>query len=122
MALPNVSRAVAHPYAPAGDGFGHRGDAGRRPAADAAEALVTEDDAEAARLFAGAPATPDAERRPFMPARVKTFERLDSSAWAERAHKERRAATRAFRVRHRCAAVPTERRQPWFPRRSMMVV
>ncbi|GGM18427.1 LuxR family transcriptional regulator [Streptomyces fumigatiscleroticus] len=88
--------------------------------ADAAEALVTEDDAEAARLFAGALATPDAERWPFTLARVRlaqgerlrrsralsdskapltaalrTFERLDSSAWAERARKELRAAGRA---------------------------
>ncbi|MGW0812789.1 AAA family ATPase [Streptomyces viridiviolaceus] len=87
--------------------------------ADAAEALVAEDDAEAARLFAGALAAPDAERWPFTVARVrlaqgerlrrsralsdskapltaalKTFEQLQSTAWAERARKELRAAGR----------------------------
>ncbi|MBU3865732.1 AAA family ATPase [Streptomyces sp. 4503] len=84
-----------------------------------AEALVAEGDAEAARLFAEALAVPDAERWPFALARVrlaqgerlrrsralsdskapltaalKTFQRLDSSAWAERARKELRAAGR----------------------------
>ncbi|WLW58737.1 ATP-binding protein [Streptomyces sp. YU58] len=85
--------------------------------ADCAEALVAPDDAEAARLFAKALATPDAERWPFALARVRlahgewlrrsralssskapltaaleTFQRLESSAWAERARKELRAA------------------------------
>ncbi|MFD7408949.1 ATP-binding protein [Streptomyces sp. NPDC059866] len=87
--------------------------------ADAAEALVTEDDAEAARLFRGALATPDADRWPFTLARVRlaqgerlrrsralseskapltaaliAFQQLESSAWAERARKELRAAGR----------------------------
>ncbi|MFF4354453.1 ATP-binding protein [Streptomyces sp. NPDC001530] len=87
--------------------------------ADCAEALVAEDGAEAARLFAKALATPDAERWPFALARVrlahgewlrrsralseskapltaalKTFQQLDSAAWAERARKELRAAGR----------------------------
>ncbi|MER6165613.1 AAA family ATPase [Streptomyces violaceorubidus] len=87
--------------------------------ADAAEALVTEDDAEAALLFDRALAAPDAERWPFTLARVRlaqgerlrraralseskapltaalrTFERLESAAWAERARKELRAAGR----------------------------
>lgn len=87
--------------------------------ADAAEALVTKDDAEAARLFAGTLAVADAERWPFTVARVrlaqgerlrrsralsdckapltaalKTFEQLGSTAWAVRARKELRAAGR----------------------------
>ena len=87
--------------------------------ADCAEALVADDDVEAARLFARALATPDAERWPFSLARVrlaqgewlrrsralseskapltaalKTFQQLDSAAWAERARKELRAAGR----------------------------
>ncbi|MEV0175504.1 AAA family ATPase [Streptomyces sp. NPDC050803] len=87
--------------------------------ADAAEALVTQDDADAARLFAAAVAAADAERWPFTLARVrlaqgerlrrsralsdsqapltaalKTFEQLHSTAWAERARKELRAARR----------------------------
>ncbi|MFJ7495172.1 AAA family ATPase [Streptomyces sp. NPDC097727] len=87
--------------------------------ADAAEALVAQDDAEAARLFTGALATPDADRWPFTLARVrlaqgerlrrsralseskapltaalKAFQQLDSSAWADRARKELRAAGR----------------------------
>jgi DNA-binding CsgD family transcriptional regulator len=87
--------------------------------AGCAEALVAEDDAETARLFAKALATPDAERWPFALARVRlaqgewlrrsralseskapltaaleTFRQLDSSAWAERARKELRAAGR----------------------------
>ncbi|MFF4761255.1 AAA family ATPase [Streptomyces sp. NPDC001292] len=87
--------------------------------AGCAEALVADDDAEAARLFAKALATPDAERWPFELARVrlahgewlrrsralsgskapltaalKTFQQLESSAWAERARKELRAAGR----------------------------
>ncbi len=87
--------------------------------ADAAEAMVTEDDAEAGRLFERALAAPDAERWPFTLARVrlaqgewlrrsralseskapltaalKTFEQLQSTAWAERARKELRAAGR----------------------------
>ncbi|MFF4838267.1 LuxR C-terminal-related transcriptional regulator [Streptomyces sp. NPDC001315] len=89
--------------------------------AGCAEALVADDDAEAARLFAKALATPDAERWPFELARVrlahgewlrrsralsdskapltaalKTFQQLDSSAWAERARKELRAAGRVL--------------------------
>ncbi|MET9879015.1 AAA family ATPase [Actinacidiphila glaucinigra] len=84
-----------------------------------AEALVVEDDAEAARLFAGALAVPDVDRWPFTVARVrlaqgerlrrsralseskapltaalKTFQQLESAAWAERARKELRAAGR----------------------------
>ncbi|WP_229840630.1 helix-turn-helix transcriptional regulator [Streptomyces brasiliensis] len=84
-----------------------------------AEALVAEDDAEAARLFAGALATPDADRWPFALARVRlaqgerlrrsralseskapltaaleAFQQLGSVAWAERARKELRAAGR----------------------------
>jgi len=84
-----------------------------------AEALVAEDDAEAARLFARALTQPDAERWPFALARVRlaqgerlrrsralseskapltaalnTFEQLGSPAWAERARKELRAAGR----------------------------
>ncbi|MGW1468211.1 ATP-binding protein [Streptomyces sp. NPDC002308] len=84
-----------------------------------AEALVAADDAEAARLFARALATPDADRWPFALARVRlaqgerlrrsralseskapltaalhAFERLGSTAWAERARKELRAAGR----------------------------
>lgn len=87
---------------------------------DAAEALVTDDDTEAARLFAAALATPDADRWPFTLARVRlaqgerlrrsralseskapltaalaAFEQLEASAWAERARKELRAAGRA---------------------------
>ncbi|MFD6530982.1 AAA family ATPase [Streptomyces sp. NPDC060184] len=87
--------------------------------ADAAEALVTEDPAEAARLFGAALATPDAEQWPFVLGRVllaqgewlrrsrslseskapltaalDTFQRLESTAWAERARKELRAAGR----------------------------
>ncbi|RAJ72570.1 MULTISPECIES: LuxR family transcriptional regulator [unclassified Streptomyces] len=87
--------------------------------AGCAEALVAEDDAEAARLFEQALATPDAERWPFELARVrlaygerlrrsralseskapltaalKTFEQLESAAWADRARKELRAAGR----------------------------
>lgn len=87
--------------------------------ADAAEALATKDDTEAAGLFAGAPAAADAERWPFTVARVQlahgerlrrsravseskaaltaalqTFERLGSLAWAERARRELRAASR----------------------------
>ncbi|MFE6888486.1 AAA family ATPase [Streptomyces sp. NPDC057694] len=85
--------------------------------AGGAQALVTEDDAEAARLFARALATPEAERWPFAVARVRlaqgerlrrsralsdskvplaaaleVFERLGSVAWAERTRKELRAA------------------------------
>ncbi|WP_320782889.1 helix-turn-helix transcriptional regulator [Streptomyces sp. CRN 30] len=87
--------------------------------ADAAEALVTDDDAEAGRLFARALAAPDAERWPFTLARMRlaqgerlrrsralseskapltaalrTFEQLGSVAWAERTRKELRAAGR----------------------------
>ncbi|CAG6397165.1 AAA family ATPase [Streptomyces cocklensis] len=83
------------------------------------EALVTEDDAEAARLFTEALAAPDTDRWPFAQARVrlaqgerlrraralsesegpltaalKTFQQLGSSSWAERARKELRAAGR----------------------------
>ncbi|MFF7213770.1 AAA family ATPase [Streptomyces sp. NPDC008238] len=82
-----------------------------------AEALVEEDDAEAARLFSEALAVADGDRWPFAVARVrlsqgerlrrsralseskapltaalKTFRRLESAAWAERARKELRAA------------------------------
>jgi DNA-binding CsgD family transcriptional regulator len=82
-----------------------------------AEALTAQDDAESARLFAAAPAVPDAERWPFDLARVRlaqgerlrrsraltqskepltaaltAFQQLGSSAWAERARKELRAA------------------------------
>ncbi|MEE4543103.1 AAA family ATPase [Streptomyces sp. V4-01] len=84
-----------------------------------AEALVTEDDAEAARLFTEALAAPDTDRWPFAQARVRlaqgerlrraralsesmgpltaamtTFQTLGSSSWAERARKELRAAGR----------------------------
>lgn len=87
--------------------------------ATGAEALVAEDDAEAARLFAAALAVPDAERWPFALARVRlaqgerlrrsralsgskapltaaleTFRQLRSTAWTERARKELRAAGR----------------------------
>ncbi|WP_031025955.1 helix-turn-helix transcriptional regulator [Streptomyces sp. NRRL WC-3725] len=87
--------------------------------ADAAEALATEDDAEAARLFARALAAVDAEQWPFTVARVRlaqgerlrrsralsdskaplsaaleTFEQLESTGWADRARKELRAAGR----------------------------
>ncbi|MCQ4205934.1 helix-turn-helix transcriptional regulator [Streptomyces longispororuber] len=85
-----------------------------------ARALVAEDDADAARLFGEALATPGAERAPFALARVRlaqgerlrrsralsdskvplaaaldAFEQLGSAAWAERARKELRAAGRA---------------------------
>jgi DNA-binding CsgD family transcriptional regulator len=85
-----------------------------------AQALAAQDDAESARLFAVALAVPDAERWPFDLARVrlaqgerlrrsraltqskepltaalKTFQQLGSSAWAERARKELRAAGHA---------------------------
>ncbi|MGY0489370.1 AAA family ATPase [Streptomyces sp. WG-D5] len=88
--------------------------------AGGAEALVADDDTEAARLFEKALAVPDAERWPFELARVRlaygerlrrsralteakgplaaalsTFERLESAAWAERARKELRAAGRS---------------------------
>lgn len=84
-----------------------------------AEALVAEDDGEAARLFAVALAAPDADRWPFSLARVRlaqgerlrrsralseskaplaaalrAFQQLGSVAWAERARKELRAAGR----------------------------
>ncbi|MFF4902751.1 ATP-binding protein [Streptomyces sp. NPDC001068] len=89
--------------------------------AGCAEALVADGDAEAARLFARALAVPDAERWPFELARVRlahgewlrrsralseskgpltaalrAFEELGSSAWAERARKELRAAGRVL--------------------------
>ncbi|MGW3496374.1 AAA family ATPase [Streptomyces sp. NPDC001020] len=88
--------------------------------AGGAEALIAQDDAEAARLFAKALTTPDADQWPFAQARVRlaqgerlrrsralsdckspltaalnTFQRLDSTAWAERARKELRAAGQA---------------------------
>ncbi|MFD9882689.1 ATP-binding protein [Streptomyces alboflavus] len=87
--------------------------------AGCAEALVADDDAEASRLFEKALAAPDVERWPFELARVRlaygerlrrsralseskapltaalaAFEQLESSAWAERARKELRAAGR----------------------------
>ncbi|MEV5607482.1 AAA family ATPase [Streptomyces sp. NPDC052225] len=87
--------------------------------AGGAEALVTEDDAEANRLFDAALALPGAERAPFTVARVRlaqgerlrraralseskgpltaavtAFEQLGSVAWADRARKELRAAGR----------------------------
>ncbi|WP_046731575.1 helix-turn-helix transcriptional regulator [Streptomyces humi] len=89
--------------------------------AGCAEALVADDAAETARLFARALAVPDVERWPFELARVRlaqgewlrrsralseskgpltaalrAFEELGSSAWAERARKELRAAGRVL--------------------------
>ncbi|MFJ3672565.1 ATP-binding protein [Streptomyces sp. NPDC090106] len=104
--------------------------------AGGAEALVA-DDTEAGRLFEEALSTPGAERWPFELARVrlaqgewlrrsralsdskapltaalKTFEQLDSSAWAERARKELRAAGRVLpheADRHGEVLTPQER-------------
>ncbi|MFE2546276.1 AAA family ATPase [Actinacidiphila glaucinigra] len=102
-----------------------------------AEALVTEDEEQASRLFAEALSAPDADRWPFALARVhlaqgerlrrsrllsaskapltaalKAFQQLDSSAWAERARKELRAAGRVVdhpETRSAAALTPQER-------------